>query len=104
MRFGIGDAFIEQPGAHLVVALEPQPGREEALTDEPGNARSPAQTSAVSMTVGTAADLETIRLRVRRVVVLADVVAIEQPGVSREATRQESPLSLRLSCQAARTP
>ncbi len=35
MRFGIGDAFIEQPGAHLVVALEPQPGREEALTDEP---------------------------------------------------------------------
>src|SRR5260370_28690302 len=29
------DAFIEQPGAHLVVALEPQPGREEALTDEP---------------------------------------------------------------------
>src|SRR4029453_3885132 len=35
MRFGIADAFIEQPGAHLVVALEPQPGREEALTDEP---------------------------------------------------------------------
>src|SRR5258708_1863471 len=35
MRFGIGDAFIERPGAHLVVAVEPQPGREEALTDEP---------------------------------------------------------------------
>ena len=35
MRFGIGDAFIEQPGANLVVALKPQPGREEALTDEP---------------------------------------------------------------------
>jgi hypothetical protein len=35
MRFGVGDALIEQPGVHLVVGLEPQPGREEALTHEP---------------------------------------------------------------------
>src|ERR1700693_2897784 len=35
MRLGVGDAFIEQPGIHLLVALEPQPRREEALTDEP---------------------------------------------------------------------
>src|SRR5262249_58188840 len=35
MRLGIGDAFIEQPGVHLVVALEPQPRREEPLADEP---------------------------------------------------------------------
>ena len=35
MRLGVGDAFIEQPGVHLVVGLEPQPGREEALTHEP---------------------------------------------------------------------
>src|SRR6266550_801175 len=35
MRFGVGDAFIEQPGVHLVVGLEPQPRREEALADEP---------------------------------------------------------------------
>src|SRR5271157_57965 len=35
MRLGVGDAFIEQPSVHLVVGLEPQPWREEALTDEP---------------------------------------------------------------------
>jgi hypothetical protein len=34
MRFGVGDAFIEQPGVHLVIGLEPQSGRAEALTDE----------------------------------------------------------------------
>ena len=34
MRLGIGDAFIEQPGVHLVVALEPQPRREEPLADQ----------------------------------------------------------------------
>src|SRR5215469_16733122 len=35
MRFGVSDAFIEQPGVHLAVGLEPQPWCEEALTDEP---------------------------------------------------------------------
>src|SRR5258707_2238462 len=35
MRLGVGDAFIEQPSVHLVVGLEPQSWREEALTDEP---------------------------------------------------------------------
>src|SRR6266550_3171930 len=35
MHFGVGDAFIEQPSVHLVVGLEPQPWREEALTHEP---------------------------------------------------------------------
>src|SRR6202790_5279418 len=35
MRPGVGDAFIEQPAIHLVVGLEPQPWREEALTDKP---------------------------------------------------------------------
>ena len=35
MRLGVGDAFIEQPGVQLVVVLEPQPRREEALTDKP---------------------------------------------------------------------
>src|SRR5438105_12228173 len=34
MRLGVGDAFIEQPGVHLVVGLEPQPWRGEALADE----------------------------------------------------------------------
>ena len=35
MRLGVGDAFIEQPGVQFVVALEPQPRREEALAGEP---------------------------------------------------------------------
>src|SRR5215470_19366534 len=35
MRLGVGDTFIEQPGVHLLVGLEPQPWREEALADEP---------------------------------------------------------------------
>ena len=35
MRLGVGDAFIEQPGVQFVVVLEPQPRREEALTDKP---------------------------------------------------------------------
>src|SRR5439155_280286 len=35
MRLGIGDAFVEQPGVQLVVGLEPQPWREEALADKP---------------------------------------------------------------------
>jgi hypothetical protein len=35
MRFGVGDGFIEQPAVQPVVALEPQPRREEALADEP---------------------------------------------------------------------
>src|ERR1700683_4202243 len=35
MRLGVGDAFIEQPSVHLIVGLEPQPWREEALTDQP---------------------------------------------------------------------
>src|SRR5215471_4921648 len=35
MRFGVGDAFIEQPGVHLVIGLEPQPWCKEALTHEP---------------------------------------------------------------------
>src|SRR5437870_13810087 len=35
MRLGVGNALIEQPGVHLVVSLEPQPWREEALAHEP---------------------------------------------------------------------
>ena len=35
MRLGVGDAFVEQPGVQLVEVLEPQPRREEPLTDEP---------------------------------------------------------------------
>ena len=35
MRLGVGDAFVEQPGVQLVVGLEPQPRREEALADQP---------------------------------------------------------------------
>ena len=35
MRLGVGDALVEQPGIQLVVALEPQPRREEALTHQP---------------------------------------------------------------------
>src|ERR1700733_13670778 len=34
MHLGVGDAFIEQPLVHLVVGLEPQSWREEALTDQ----------------------------------------------------------------------
>src|SRR5216683_8069901 len=34
MRLGVGDAFIEQPGVHLVIGLEPQPRCEEALADQ----------------------------------------------------------------------
>ena len=34
MRLGPGDAFVHQPGVQLVVALDPQPRREEALADE----------------------------------------------------------------------
>src|SRR5467141_3375731 len=35
MRLGVGNAFIEQPGVQFVKVLEPQPRREEPLTDEP---------------------------------------------------------------------
>ena len=35
MRLGVGDAFVEQPGVQLVVALEAQPRREEALAHQP---------------------------------------------------------------------
>ncbi len=35
MRFGVSDAFVEQPSVHLVIGLEAQPRREEALADEP---------------------------------------------------------------------
>src|ERR1700677_5188029 len=35
MRLGIGDTLIEQPSVHLVVGLEPNPRREEALADQP---------------------------------------------------------------------
>src|SRR6516164_1787600 len=35
MRFGVGNASVEQPGVHLVIALEPQSRREEALAHEP---------------------------------------------------------------------
>src|SRR5271156_3141767 len=35
MHSCVSDAFIEQPSVHLVVVLEPQPRREEPLTDEP---------------------------------------------------------------------
>jgi hypothetical protein len=35
MRLGVGDAPVEQPAAHLLVALEAQPRREEALAHEP---------------------------------------------------------------------
>src|SRR5881397_564251 len=35
MRLGVGDAFIKQPGVHLVVGFEPQARREEPLADEP---------------------------------------------------------------------
>jgi hypothetical protein len=35
VRLGPGDAFVHEPGVQLVVALEPQPRREEALAHEP---------------------------------------------------------------------
>ena len=35
MRLGVGDASVEQPGVELLVALEPEPRREEALAHEP---------------------------------------------------------------------
>ena len=34
MRLGVGDALVEQPGVQLVKVLEPQPRREEPLTDQ----------------------------------------------------------------------
>ena len=34
MRLGVGDAVVEQPGVQLLVALEPQPRREEALAHQ----------------------------------------------------------------------
>ena len=35
MRLRISDALIKQPGIQLVIALHPQPWREEALAQEP---------------------------------------------------------------------
>ena len=35
VRLGVGDALVEQPGVQLLVALEPQPRREEALAHQP---------------------------------------------------------------------
>jgi len=37
MRLGIGNALIEQPGVHLLVALEPEPRGEEALAHGAGS-------------------------------------------------------------------
>ena len=34
MGLGMGDAAVEQPGVHLLVALEPQTRREEALAHQ----------------------------------------------------------------------
>jgi hypothetical protein len=34
VRLGPGDAFVHEPGVQLVIALEPQPRREEALAHE----------------------------------------------------------------------
>jgi hypothetical protein len=35
MRLGVGDAFVREPGIQLIVALEPQTWREEALARKP---------------------------------------------------------------------
>jgi hypothetical protein len=35
VRLGIGHALVEQPGVQLVVALDPQPRREEAFAHQP---------------------------------------------------------------------
>src|SRR4051812_49514736 len=35
VSLGIGDALVEQPGVELVVALEPEARREEALAHQP---------------------------------------------------------------------
>src|ERR1700690_1443798 len=35
MHLGVSDAFVDEPGVHLVVGFEPQPRREEALADKP---------------------------------------------------------------------
>src|SRR5581483_2518119 len=35
MRFGVSDAFIEQPGVQLIQRLEAQPRSEEAFADQP---------------------------------------------------------------------
>src|SRR4051812_36945232 len=35
MRLGVADRLVEQPAVHLLVALEAQPRREEALAYEP---------------------------------------------------------------------
>src|SRR5437588_7349867 len=35
VRFGVGDASVEQPGVQLLVARHPQPWREEALAHHP---------------------------------------------------------------------
>src|SRR5271169_5207132 len=35
MGLGVGNAVVEQPGVELLVALAPQPGREEALAHKP---------------------------------------------------------------------
>ena len=34
MRLGVGDALVQQPGVQLLIALDPQPRREEAFTHE----------------------------------------------------------------------
>jgi hypothetical protein len=47
MLFGVGDAFIEQPSVQAVVALEPQPPREEALADKPARTRGAVAMNAM---------------------------------------------------------
>ena len=32
---GMGDALVQQPGVQLLIAVHPQPGREEALPHQP---------------------------------------------------------------------
>src|SRR5271166_4178374 len=36
MRLGVGDALVQKPGVQLVIGLEPQPRREEALAHQTG--------------------------------------------------------------------
>src|SRR5690242_17716662 len=35
MRLGVSHTLVEQPSVQLIVALEPQPWRKEALADKP---------------------------------------------------------------------
>src|SRR5690349_2953489 len=56
VRFGVGDASVEQPGVQLLIARHPKPWREEALAHHPDLVLNLALLPARSRRAGSGLD------------------------------------------------